>query len=204
MGRNKASRRSGANNSKRFKLFSYQDIISNAHNKPNITIQERLQDMSLLHWNQPIDEALDLHLHGLLSVTGKALALDSWTKWPEEYCRAMFQLVQLVSAPQANALLTAKMAAIGRPDRSIGAQTQLLWLVVYEARVRTGCTASVIKQNGEIWRKWICCPHYKPLHYLKDEISNFLRLVLAAYDRSWRMKIGFWATENEKYVAKFE
>jgi hypothetical protein len=117
----------------------------------------------------------------------------------------MFQLVQLVSAPQANALLTAKIAAIGRPDRSIGAQTQLLWLVVYEARVRTGRTASVIKQNGEIWRKWICCPHYKPLHYLKDEISNFLRLVLAAYDTMeclGRMRIGFWVAENEKYVAK--
>lgn len=187
MGRNKDSRHSGANNSKRSKPFSYKDAISNARNKPahpkpNITDQERLQDMSLAHWHQPIDEALDIHLHGLLSVTGKTLARDSWTKWPETFCRAMVQLIPLVAPSQANALLTAKMAAIGCPDRNIGTQTQLLWLVVYEARVRTGQTASIIAENeykGEIWRKSTCCPHYKPLPCLKDEISNFISFVLA-------------------------
>lgn len=96
----------------------------------------------------------------------------------------MIQLVQLVSAPQANALLTAKMAAIGRPDRNIGTQPQLLWLVVYEAKVRSGQTANVIAGNeykGEIWRKSTCCPHYKPLPCFKDEISNFISLILANF-----------------------
>lgn len=189
MGRNKASRHSGANNSNRSKPFSYKNTISNTREKPvhpkdTITIQERLQDMSLTHWHQPIDEALDLHLHGLLSVTGKTLARDSWTKWPETFCRAMIQLIPLVTPSQANALLTAKMAAIGRPNLDIASQLQLLWLIVYEARVRTGKTASIIAENeckGEIWRKPTCCPHYKPLPCLKDEISNFISFVLANF-----------------------
>ena len=189
MGRSKASRRSKATNPVSSKKLSYKHSTANTntkvtHPKPTITIQERLQDMSLTHWHQPIDEALDLHLHGLLPVTGKTLAPDSWTKWPKRYCRAMIQLVQLVTPSQANELLTNTMAAIGRPEREIGTQPRLLWLVVYEAKVRSGKTAGVIAGNeykGEIWCKWICCPHYKPLPCLKDEISNFARFVLANF-----------------------
>ena len=156
MGRNKASRHSDAN-SQRSKLFSYQDIISNARNKPNITIQERLQDMSLLHWNQPIDEALDLHLHGLLSVTGKTLALDSWTKWPEEYCRVMFQLVQLVSPARANELLTAKMAAMGHRDRDIGTQPRVIWEVVSDVKQR-------LRQEGSATGKKVAGARIEKTH----------------------------------------
>lgn len=69
--------------------------------------------MSMTYWGKPIDEALDIHLHGRLIPTDashKTLAVDSWARWPAQYCKAMLKLVPIVSAAQANELLTAKMA----------------------------------------------------------------------------------------------
>ncbi|KAM0701808.1 hypothetical protein Q7P35_010717 [Cladosporium inversicolor] len=141
MGRTKASRRPGATNPEDSKTLSHKPSTTNTnattnnpHPKSHLTIQERLQDQSLLHWHQPIDEALDLHVHGLLTVTGRLLNPDSWTKWPKNYCRAMLQLVPLVSAPRANELLTAKMAKIGFPSREIGTQPRVVWEVVSDVK----------------------------------------------------------------------
>jgi hypothetical protein len=113
-----------------------------AHPKPHLTIQERLQDQSLLYWHQPIDQALELHLHGLLAVTGKIFTPDTWMKWPKNYCRAMIQLVELVSPAQANELLTAKMARTGLQNRAIGTQPRIIWEVVEDVKKRLGLLKS--------------------------------------------------------------
>jgi hypothetical protein len=113
--------------------------------QPILTIQERLQDLSLTHWHLPIDSALELHLHGRLTVTNpndngtsKTLAPDSWTKWPTNYCKIMLKLVQLVSAEQANELLTAKLAAEGFLDREIGTQPRVVREVVLDVKKVVG------------------------------------------------------------------
>lgn len=145
MGSTKAFRQPGATNSDGSKMLSYKHTTANTNTnnatspKPFLsflTIQERLQDISLLHWHQPIDEALDLHLHGHLTLIGKVLTSDSWTLWPKTYCRAMLQLVQLVSPTRANELLTAKMAAMGHRDRDIGTQPGVIWEVVSDVKQR--------------------------------------------------------------------
>lgn len=143
MGRTKASRQPSATNSDGFKMPSHKASTPNTttnatHPKPLLTIQERLQDQSLHHWHQPIDEALDLHLHGLLAIASNTLTPNSWAKWPKNYCRAMLQLVPIVSASRANELLTAKMAKIGFPDRNIGTQPRVVWEVVSDMKGRIG------------------------------------------------------------------
>jgi hypothetical protein len=143
MGSIKAFRQPNATNSDGSKMLSYKHT-NTTHSKPLLTIQERLQDASLHHWRLPIDEALDLHLHGLLTFSGKTLTPDSWTKWPKNYCRAMIQLVQLVSPAQANALLTAKMAGIGLRDREIGTQPRVVREVVDEVKKGLGLGGSTV------------------------------------------------------------
>jgi len=140
MGSTKAFRKPGASSFDGSKMLSYKqsNTTTNAAVKPHLTIQERLQDISIIHWHQPIDEALDLHLHGHLTLTSNTLATDSWKKWPKNYCRAMIQLVQLVPAAQTNELLTVKMAAEGFPDRDIGTQPKVIREVVLEVRKRVG------------------------------------------------------------------
>jgi hypothetical protein len=145
MGSTKAFRQPGATNSDGSKMISYESSITRASNdtnaakpKPQLTIQEHLQDVSLSHWHQPIDKALDPHLHGHLTITNKTVAPDSWTGWPKNYCKAMLKLVNLVSAAQANELLTAKMAKVGFPDRSIGTQPHIIRDVVLDVRKRLG------------------------------------------------------------------
>jgi hypothetical protein len=149
MGSTKAFRQPGAMNSDGSKMLSGKHSYTKVNGitkvdtttttpKPHstLTIQERLQDLSLTHWHLPIDTALELHLHGRLttstsspngassntsSSSSQTLAPDSWTTWPTNYCKMMLKLVQLVSAEQANELPTAKFAAGGLPDREIGA-----------------------------------------------------------------------------------
>jgi hypothetical protein len=152
MGSTKAFRQPGAMNSDGSKMLSGKHSNTKVNGitkvdtttttpKPHstLTIQERLQDLSLTHWHLPIDTALELHLHGRLttstsspngassntssssSSSSQTLAPDSWTTWPTNYCKMMLKLVQLVSAEQANELPTAKFAAGGLPDREIGA-----------------------------------------------------------------------------------
>lgn len=98
------------------------------NSKRTLTIQERLQDMSMTHWHQPIDEALEVHLHQRLFFTEainattttelgerlrKTLASDSWTRWSQKYCKLMMHLISLVSVAEANQRLSSKMAAVG-------------------------------------------------------------------------------------------
>lgn len=98
--------------------------------KRTLTIQERLQDCAMAHWRQPIDEALEVHLHQRLFFTEveatnintstplvqgsrKTLTPDSWTKWSQRYCKLMVHLIMLVSSAEANQRLSGKMAAVG-------------------------------------------------------------------------------------------
>jgi hypothetical protein len=143
MGSTKAFRQPNATNSDGSKMLSYKHT-NTTHSKPLLTIQERLQDASLHHWRLPIDEALDLHLHGLLTFSGKTLTPDSWTKWPKNYCRAMIQLVQLVSPAQANELLTARMADIGLRDPEVGTQPRVVREVVDEVKKGLGLGGSTV------------------------------------------------------------
>lgn len=205
MGSTKSFRQPGANNSDGSK-FSSKDTISNtrykaARPKPILTIQEHLQDLSLLHWNQPIDEALDLHLHGLLPATGKTLVPNSWTKWPKNYCRAMIQLIPLVSASQANSLLTAKMALIGQPHRNIGTQPVILWQVLNDVKQRSGKKSRIGKKHsaarganakergprggksgkiGFVWSSRLTHPHCPLRTHLQNGILTCVSMILAA------------------------
>jgi hypothetical protein len=57
----------------------------------------------------------------------------------------MIQLVQLVSASQANELLTAKMARIGYANRNIGTQPRVIWKVVNDVKMRLGLLDGSVK-----------------------------------------------------------
>jgi hypothetical protein len=158
MGSTKAFRQPGATNPDGSKMLSGKHSYAKVNGitkanatatttrpQPILTIQERLQDLSLTHWHLPIDSALELHLHGRLTVTNpndngtsKTLAPDSWTKWPTNYCKIMLKLVQLVSAEQANELLTAKLAAEGFLDREIGTQPRVVREVVLDVKKVVG------------------------------------------------------------------
>lgn len=108
-------------------------ITSPTGPKHTLTMKESLQDASITYWGKPIDEALDLHLHGRLvfaDTTCTTLARDSWKKWPQQYCRFMLKLVPLISAAQANELLTAKMATTGAEHRDRGVETWVVRRVV--------------------------------------------------------------------------
>ena len=60
----------------------------------------------------------------------------------------MIQLVQLVSPAQANALLTAKLAAIGHRDRDIGTQPRLIREVVDEVKKHLGLNGSTMGKKA--------------------------------------------------------
>lgn len=138
--------------------------ITNNSN-PVLTIQERLQSLSLLHWRQPIDEALDLHLHGRFTfsasdsesntdadATGKkSLDAESWTKWPQNYCKGLMNLLPLVGPETANELLTAKLATAGLADRDVGVQPWVVKAVVAEAMKRSGQKGAVqgLRKRGD-------------------------------------------------------
>jgi hypothetical protein len=155
MGSTKAFRQTGATNSDGSKMLSYKHSTTNPDAKApksKLNPQGRLQDASLTHWHQPIDEALDLHLHGRLTVTDKTLAPDSWTKWTKNYCSAMSKLVRLVHVKQANELLTTKLAAVGFPDRDIGIQPHVVNSVVRHVKKRLGLVDGAVGKKAAVRR----------------------------------------------------
>lgn len=64
------------------------------------------------------------------------LDAESWTKWPLNYCKALMNLIPLVSAPRANDLLTKKMAGV--KGGSDGVQPWVVREVVREVVKRGG------------------------------------------------------------------
>lgn len=99
--------------------------------------QTFLKRTSLSHWRRRPTDALELHLHFAIHVDEKKnkLKQHGHKQWPDEYCKALVELIPLVTAAEANRRLTEKMA--GRGER-VGVKAWMVWQVVAEVKGGVG------------------------------------------------------------------